>query len=260
MKKDVITSTFLHVALFIFFAVSSLFFYKKIELQQINVSLVSSNSLDSPSYKPLELSKEDLQKSKEVENSNKIDTSPKSTSGTGEDLSNRESLLTKDNSKDIPEIPKESEAAKSTTKDNIVSKNNSKQSYKEVVQKADNSLKEKQEKNLFANSILSGLDKGDLSKEELQALNNQIKGCWYGQGGYNAAEDLKVELILTMNADATIRNIEVLNKDSYNTPVRKTLLEQVIRALKDPKCKQLRLPLGAYNNWRIIQITFNPKG
>ncbi|MGV3279057.1 hypothetical protein ACFX5K_05360 [Rickettsiales bacterium LUAb2] len=259
MNKDTIVSLVLHLALFIIIGLSNLFFYQTIVINQINVSLVSSSALENTSnYKPLNIDSKDIVK---IDDNNQEAVSKKTQSNNdkGSDNDTKQSLkATAEDSNNKSEIQQQSTIASSSVKDNVaneVDKSNSKANDTAAVKtQAIDPNKEK-----FLKNILNGLDKGELSNAELAALNTQLKGCWYGQGGHSADEDVRVKLTLTMNEDATIENIKVENEDSYDTPLRKAILMQVLRALKDPKCKQLRLPINGYANWRVIHMVFDPE-
>lgn len=233
MKRSIINSLFLHLLFFIAVGLSYLFSNKIVILPSIQVSLVHGVLNNIQSYKPLKIEqpisqKQDIAKKIDSPIKNILPISNKSKLNYKVDAPNKEG----------GQEPKVTTKASHMGTDNKL-----------------NALK-----SMFANGIITSINKQGLSQLQLQILNNQIKGCWYGQGGYNSSEDLTVELILTMNADATINAVEVLHKDSYSSDARKVFLSQVLRALKDPKCKQLKLPMDLYSNWRIIHMTFNPKG
>lgn len=253
MYKDIAFSLFLHTVAFIAILIYSLFSYRTIVLSPINVSLVSNDVLKSPiPYKPLVVNKdEDANQNKstpkskapvkkQVAKPKKIDT-PKQDSKTQNNQDLNKNKIQDAKVKDKPSIKK---SAPSKTSE-----------YQKFKQQFLNRLTKSSEKKASKQSP----QEGKLSSEELKALNDQIRGCWYGQGGHNINANLAVNLILTMNRDGTIKKIQVLNKKSYNTPLREALLQQVLRALHDNKCQQLNLPNGRYNSWQTIHIEFNPR-
>lgn len=249
MTKDVSTSIFIHLLIFVGIMVYSLFSYNTIIINQINVSLVSDAVLQSQSsYIPLQLNKSDITQNSEPVKSAPTPT-PKASLVSQSKITNTKTLNERTPTLIKSKQPQNVDAdAKSNPTPNPTATNNNKQAFLESI-----------EKNITQDSTQAGLDKGELSNEQLKALNEQIRGCWYGQGGHNINADLSVELILTMNPDATIQNIQIPNIESYNTPLRKAVLNQVLRALHDNKCKQLELPNNSFNNWRTIHIVFNPK-
>lgn len=259
MYKNLFASIFIHLFIFIIFAISHLFLYKTINLHTINVSLISNSSVVSFKYTPLELRKKAIEELSNTSNTTNS-TDIKSINGKGDSLDGKEKLIVKENVRNIaPDLVQKTHINKSATKDNVISKSENVKKVKDINYE-NNSLSNKQkERELFTKNILSGLDKGKISKEQLQALSNQIKGCWYNQSGYSAPEDFQVEMILTMNKDRSIKNIVVRQQNKYKDTINKAILEQTLRALKDPKCKYLELPMGSFNNWRIIHLVFNPK-
>lgn len=257
MYRELFISIFIHLLLFIIFAISNLFFYKTINLHSINVSLISDSSLVAPKYALLNIAKKELVEVPKTSTNNITDI--KSLQGKGDSLNSKEKLIIKQNNKNIsPDLAQKNYISKSATKDNIISKTENIKTVKQVNYENNSLYKKQKEKELFTKNILSGLDKGIMDKDQIQGLSNQIKGCWYNQSGYRAPKDFKVEIILTMNKDRTIKTTEVIKQSKYNDAINKAILEQTLRALKDPKCKYLELPIGSFSNWRIIHMVFNP--
>ena len=117
-------------------------------------------------------------------------------------------------------------------------------------------------KELFAQNMLNRLKQVEVSNEglsnaELKLVQSQIQSCWYGQGGYSNDDNVPIKLILTMNPDGSVADINIPDEDLYTTEVRQKLLQQVLRAFKDPKCRQLALPAHSYSSWRQLHVTFS---
>jgi len=62
-----------------------------------------------------------------------------------------------------------------------------------------------------------------------------------------------------MNADATVRSVDLINKERLGEPLFQAAADSARRALFNPKCTPLKLPLDKYNDWQTFTITFNPK-
>lgn len=99
-----------------------------------------------------------------------------------------------------------------------------------------------------------------LSVSELDAIRDQIADCWNIPAGAKGAEDLIVDIFVRMNPDGTVRAAEVTDKSRMRVdPFFRTAAESAIRALRNPRCSPLRLPLDKYDLWKTFTIGFNPR-
>ena len=99
-----------------------------------------------------------------------------------------------------------------------------------------------------------------LSVSELDAIRDQIADCWNIPAGAKGAQDLIVDIFVRMNPDGTVRAAEVTDKSRMRVdPFFRTAAESAIRALRNPRCSPLRLPLDKYDLWKTFTIGFNPR-
>jgi hypothetical protein len=99
-----------------------------------------------------------------------------------------------------------------------------------------------------------------LSISELDAIRDQIADCWLVPAGAKNAEDLIVDIFVRMNPDGTVRAADIKDKGRMRTdPFFRTAAESAIRALRNPRCSPLRLPLDKYELWKTFTIGFNPR-
>jgi hypothetical protein len=82
--------------------------------------------------------------------------------------------------------------------------------------------------------------------------------CWNVAAGTRDAKDLYVDIKVEMNADATVRTAVVVETGGSGAAVR-AASESALRAVKNPKCSPLKLPLDRYDQWKTITIRFDPK-
>ena len=118
------------------------------------------------------------------------------------------------------------------------------------VKKSDNKLTQSSVKNSFA----SGLT---LSEDD--ALRAQIFGCWTVPLGLPYDDDLLVRIKLVLKQDGTINKSEILDHERMNKPGQKfykILAESALRAVRI--CQPLRVPQTGYEEWKTIQLNFNP--
>jgi outer membrane biosynthesis protein TonB len=97
-----------------------------------------------------------------------------------------------------------------------------------------------------------------ISEEDL--LRRQIQQCWNMPVGARDAQNLIVEVIITVNPDRTVQNAEVVDKSRMATDsFYRAAGEAALRALYSPKCSPLELPADKYDQWKQIDFTFDPR-
>ena len=95
---------------------------------------------------------------------------------------------------------------------------------------------------------------------EVGYLNRQISKCWNLMAGARYAEDLVVELRLYMTRDGMVRKAEVLDRFRYNgDSFFRAAADAALRAVRSPSCTPFDLPLEKYDQWKIIDVTFDPR-
>jgi hypothetical protein len=99
-----------------------------------------------------------------------------------------------------------------------------------------------------------------LSITETDIIRQQMKQCWNVPAGAKEAKDLVIEVALVMNPDATVREARVIGDARMRSdPFFRAAAESARRAVLNPKCNPLKLPLEKYNEWQQITFNFNPK-
>ena len=87
----------------------------------------------------------------------------------------------------------------------------------------------------------------------------QIYQCWAVPAGARDATNLTPEFRVTMNPDATVQSVLLLNSDRYGDPFFRAAADSARRALLNPRCSPLKLPLDKFAQWQTFTITFDPK-
>jgi outer membrane biosynthesis protein TonB len=98
-----------------------------------------------------------------------------------------------------------------------------------------------------------------LSVSELDVVRQQIEQCWNVPAGARDAQNLTPEFRVIMNPDATVRQAVQLNPERNSDPFFQAAADSARRALSNPSCQPLKLPLDKYDQWQTFTITFNPK-
>jgi hypothetical protein len=99
----------------------------------------------------------------------------------------------------------------------------------------------------------------ELTASELDLVKQQIYQCWNVPLGARDATDLTPEFRVSMNRDATVQSVVLLNTERYGDPTFRAAADSARRALFNPQCTPLKLPLDKYNEWQTFTITFDPK-
>lgn len=99
-----------------------------------------------------------------------------------------------------------------------------------------------------------------LTISDIDALRQQLAGCWNVFAGAMEAEDLSVDIRVLVNSDRTVKEATVMDQSRYNNDDRfRAAAESALRAVRDPRCSPLRLPREKYNLWHDMVINFDPK-
>lgn len=94
---------------------------------------------------------------------------------------------------------------------------------------------------------------------EMDALALQLRQCWNVLAGARYAENLVVDMKLYMNSDGTVRQAIIVNQMRYNSDsIFRAAADSALRAVRDPYCTPFKLPLEKYNDWKVINATFDP--
>lgn len=94
-----------------------------------------------------------------------------------------------------------------------------------------------------------------------QMVMRQVTPCWNVPAGTKDAHTIRVGVRIFLNPDGTlngpprIEDQARLNRD----PAFRALAESALRALRNPRCSPLRLPVRKYNTWREISFNFDPR-
>jgi len=97
-----------------------------------------------------------------------------------------------------------------------------------------------------------------LSITELDLIRRQLAACWNVPAGAQDAKDLYVDVKVEMNPDATVQSA-VVTGSSGGGSYKRAAEDSALRAVRNPKCSPLKLPLQRYDQWKTITIRFDPQ-
>lgn len=99
-----------------------------------------------------------------------------------------------------------------------------------------------------------------LTMSEEDALRSQLEKCWNVPFGAKDAENMKVEVLMVINRDRTLRDARVLNQSRYNSDTFfRAAADSALRAVRSPLCSPFNVPPDKYDTWNTVTVTFNPK-
>ncbi len=100
-----------------------------------------------------------------------------------------------------------------------------------------------------------------MTAHELSALSNQLISCWQIPIGAKNIQNMVVNVRIWPNADRTVRKVDIANEGWLNSdPAFRALAESARRAVQDPRCSPLELPMDKYEVWKdkYIEVPFDP--
>lgn len=99
-----------------------------------------------------------------------------------------------------------------------------------------------------------------LSMSEMDALRYQLSQCWNIMAGAQNADNLQVEVKVIVNQDRTVASAKIVDQGRYGSDAFfRAAADSAIRALNNPRCTPLNLPLDKYDSWHDMTIVFDPK-
>jgi hypothetical protein len=105
----------------------------------------------------------------------------------------------------------------------------------------------------------SEIDKRRLGASLAQMVQQQISPCWSIPGGAKDVQGMKIAVRIQLNQDGTLRGAPRLeDTGKMSDPFYRAVAESALRALRNPTCSPLKLPLDQYDLWRDITFIFEP--
>ena len=95
----------------------------------------------------------------------------------------------------------------------------------------------------------------------VRQIREQVRRCWNPPIGIKDAHKLQVRISIELNPDGTLmRSPRIVDRQRLNAdPVFRAYAESAVRALQNPRCRPLRLPLESYRTWRAISFNFDTR-
>lgn len=97
-----------------------------------------------------------------------------------------------------------------------------------------------------------------LTLNEIDAFRAQMRRCWSPPAGAKQAENLVVQVRLSLTPSGLISaGPVVVNRRLLGDPFFRAAAESVLRAIR--RCQPFSMPSEKYASWRNIELTFDPR-
>ena len=91
-----------------------------------------------------------------------------------------------------------------------------------------------------------------------RAIQQQLARCWRIEPGARDAEELVVELRVTLRRDGTVGDVRFVDQSRFSRDAfYRSAAENARRAIIE--CEPFELPIKDYEVWREMRLTFDPK-
>ncbi|MCX7338277.1 MAG: hypothetical protein NTX76_03210 [Alphaproteobacteria bacterium] len=95
---------------------------------------------------------------------------------------------------------------------------------------------------------------------EIDAIRQKIRKCWIVPAGVKGAKDMVVDIRMEIAKDGTVTKADIVDKARANQDTAfRTAAENAQRAVLDPNCNPLPLSKEKYEQWKDLELSFNPK-
>ncbi|MBY0461648.1 MAG: cell envelope integrity protein TolA, partial [Alphaproteobacteria bacterium] len=99
-----------------------------------------------------------------------------------------------------------------------------------------------------------------ITATQIDAIRQKIRKCWLVPAGLKGAKDMVVDIKMEIAQDGTVTKADIVDKSRMAEDSGfRTAAENARRAVLDPQCNPLPLPADKYEQWKDLEMSFNPK-
>ncbi|MDR0695479.1 MAG: hypothetical protein LBF56_01745 [Holosporales bacterium] len=99
-----------------------------------------------------------------------------------------------------------------------------------------------------------------MTTTQMDLVRQKIRECWHFPAGLKNAEDLVVDIKMELDQSGNVKNAKIVDSARVeNDPAFRVAAENAYRAVLDPNCNPLPLPPEKYEEWKELELSFNPK-
>jgi hypothetical protein len=94
-----------------------------------------------------------------------------------------------------------------------------------------------------------------------EEVMRQVSPCWSIPAGVKGAHTIRVGVRIYLKPDGTLSGPPQVEdgKRMRSDRAFRAVAESALRALRNPRCSPLRLPLKSFETWREISFNFDPR-
>ncbi|MDR0640536.1 MAG: cell envelope integrity protein TolA [Holosporales bacterium] len=111
------------------------------------------------------------------------------------------------------------------------------------------------------NSGINAEEVGEtLTATQIDLVRQTIRKCWHFPAGLKDAETLVVDIKMELDPNGNVKKAEIIDKERMNKdPNFRIAAENARRAVLDPECNPLPFPKNKYEEWKDLELSFNPR-
>ncbi|MDR1233723.1 MAG: cell envelope integrity protein TolA [Holosporales bacterium] len=111
------------------------------------------------------------------------------------------------------------------------------------------------------NSGINAEEVGEtLTATQIDLVRQTIRKCWHFPAGLKDAESLVVDIKMELDPKGNVKKAEIIDKARMSKdPNFRIAAENARRAVLDPACNPLPFPKNKYEEWKDLELSFNPK-
>jgi outer membrane biosynthesis protein TonB len=98
-----------------------------------------------------------------------------------------------------------------------------------------------------------------LTTSEIDVVKQQLQRCWSPPAAAKEAHDLIVDITVEVSPDGQVLTAQITSTARMGDPFYRAAAESALRAVRNPQCGPLKLPPEKYEQWKILNLTFDPR-
>ncbi|MDI9408056.1 MAG: hypothetical protein QM523_02295 [Candidatus Pacebacteria bacterium] len=98
-----------------------------------------------------------------------------------------------------------------------------------------------------------------LTATQMEAVRRAVEPCWNVDSGARRDNSMQVAIRLTINREGVVQTTSIIDQTRYRSDVAfRAAADAAQRAVENPRCRKLPLPLDSYTQWREAVFIFDP--
>lgn len=230
------------IILIFFFGPEFLGLKKKIKLTEIPVEVVEIAKKSEAVSKKVEKKKESINKGTEYTPPKIVEKPKPPEFAKIENQKTSEKQIKKEKKEDLK---KEKKVDRLSSILNTIEKIKKNQDKEEIV---------KEEK---VESKIPDFTGDKLTISEIDIIRRQFIPCWTVPAGIKDVSKISVSVKLKLDPDGNVVGSKLSRDYSLKSRSYKSVAESVLRAVKHPECKKIKVPKKKYEMWKNITLNFD---